>query len=140
MKEELKKISNIEDISKALKTIENAIINGDTDALEVFVSTSRAEKLFKSFNSTIKGYAKDEAFKYEGKTFGAFGAEITLKNGSARPNYDDDEVYCALKKSLKQREELLKTALKSSDPIFDKDGVEVTKVSVKYTDDSLIIK
>ena len=45
-----------------------------------------------------------------------------------------------LKHKLSQREELLKLALKSDEPIYDGEGVEVPKVSVKYASDSLSIK
>jgi hypothetical protein len=44
-----------------------------------------------------------------------------------------------LKHKLQQREDLLKIALKSDDPIYDSEGVEVPKVSVKYASDSLTI-
>ena len=41
---------------------------------------------------------------------------------------------------MQQREELLKLALKSNEPIYDSEGVEVPKVSVKYASDSLQVK
>jgi hypothetical protein len=45
-----------------------------------------------------------------------------------------------LKHKLSQREELLKIALKSDEPIYDSEGVEVPKVSVKFASDSLAVK
>ena len=41
---------------------------------------------------------------------------------------------------MQQREELLKVALKSDESIYDSEGCEVPKVSVKYASDSLQVK
>ena len=51
-----------------------------------------------------------------------------------------DEMWQQLKHKLQQREELLKLALKSDEPIYDSEGVEVPKVSVKYASDSWQVK
>lgn len=130
----------VSDIATSLKAIQEDVIQGNVDALEVYCITNEAEKALKGVNSVIKGYAKDEASKYGAKTFKAFNKEVTIKNGSARPDFTEDHVYNQLKGQLKEREALLKAALKSSTPIYDSEGVEVPKVTVKYTDDSIIIK
>jgi hypothetical protein len=49
-------------------------------------------------------------------------------------------MWSQLKHKLQQREELLKLALKSDETIYDSEGVEVPKVSVKYASDSLTVK
>lgn len=41
---------------------------------------------------------------------------------------------------MQQREELLKVAIKSNESIYDSEGVEVPKVSVKYSAGSLTVK
>ncbi len=73
----------------------------------------------------------DEASKH-GKTFQAFGAEITLKEGSLTPNYEEDEVYADLKSQMKAREELLKIAFRQAGKtaIFDESTGEQVRALV----------
>ena len=59
-----------------------------------------------------------------------FGITITPTNGRQMVQFSEDEKWLQLSKQLKQREELLKVALKSDDPIYDNEGCEVSKVSV----------
>ncbi len=64
------------------------------------------------------------------KTFQAFGAEITLKEGSLTPNYEEDDVYADLKAQMKAREELLKIAFRQAGKtaIFDESTGEQVPV------------
>jgi hypothetical protein len=76
------------------------------------------------------------------KTFQAFGAEITLKEGSLTPNYEEDEVYADLKAQLKAREELLKIAFRQAGKtaIFDEStGEQVPVCSAKATKASIAV-
>jgi len=130
----------VSDLELKLKEVQSAIVNGELDALEVYSVTSVMEKQIKAFNGIAKGYAKDEADKYSSKSFEAFGKTFEIRNGGTLPQYEDDPIYSEMKAKLKEREELLKTALKSSDTIYDSEGLEVPKVSVKYKADSLIVK
>jgi hypothetical protein len=68
------------------------------------------------------------------------GVEFTPTNGRTMYNFKDDHLWSELNHKLKQREELLKVALKSDETIFDNEGVEVPKVSFNYLKSSLIIK
>ena len=68
------------------------------------------------------------------------GVEFTPVNGRTMYDFKEDEVWLYLNNKLKQREELLKTALKSDEIIFDSEGCEVPKVSVNYSKSSLTIK
>ena len=61
-------------------------------------------------------------------------------NGRKMIQYQEDPIYEELNKQLKQREELLKTALNQSEPMYDSEGIEVPKVSVKYAKDSIQVK
>ena len=130
----------VSDLELKLKEVQSAIVNGELDALEIYSVTSVMEKQIKAFNAIAKGYAKDEADKYSGKSFEAFGKTFEIRNGGTLLQYEDDPIYAEMKAKLKEREELLKTALKSSDTIYDSEGLEVPKVSVKYKADSLIVK
>ena len=55
------------------------------------------------------------------------GMKFTKVDGRSVLDYSADEVWNDLKQKLKEREELLKTAAKSNKPIYDDEGVEVTK-------------
>ena len=68
------------------------------------------------------------------------GVEFTPVNGRTMYNFKDDHTWNDLNNKLKQREELLKVALKSDETIFDNEGIEVPKVSTSYTKSSLTIK
>lgn len=68
------------------------------------------------------------------------GVEFTPVNGRTIYNFNEDELWSILNKKIKQREELLKLALKSDETIYDSDGVEVTKVSTSNAKSSLTIK
>lgn len=68
------------------------------------------------------------------------GVEFTPTNGRTMHNYKDDHLWNEINNKLKQREELLKVALKSDESIFDSEGVEVPKISTSYAKSSLTIK
>lgn len=59
------------------------------------------------------------------------GVEFSLRNTGDRLDYDKDPVVADLKKQLKEREELVKLATKSSGEIYDGEGTRVEKVPVK---------
>jgi predicted ABC-type ATPase len=66
------------------------------------------------------------------------GVEFNPVQGGFSINYEDDIVYQEFKKQLKEREELLKIAQKST--IFDAYGNEVPKVSTTPRKSSITIK
>lgn len=74
----------------------------------------------------------------EKQTF--YGVEVTPMNGRKMIQFAEDPIYADLQNKLKQREELIKVSLNQSDPVYDSEGIEVTKVSVKYAKDSLNVK
>jgi hypothetical protein len=68
------------------------------------------------------------------------GIEFNPTNGRTIIQYSEDPIYAEIQKQLKDREELLKVALKTDSPFYDAEGIEVPKVSVKYAADSLTVK
>jgi len=68
------------------------------------------------------------------------GVEFTPTNGRIMYNFKDDYLWSELSNKLKQREELLKVALKSDEIIFDSEGIEVPKISTSNSKSSLTIK
>ena len=83
----------------------------------------------KAFRDRLKLVSADS---YNGVTF-------TPKNGAESLNYDEDDIYVLPENKLKQRQELLKTASKPDEIIFDSEGCEVPKVSKKFNKPSIVI-
>lgn len=90
---------------------------------------AKAKAIVAALTTVIKAtedLARDEAAKYTAKTFEAFGAQVTLKDGAITPDYKEDSVWVELKAKVKEREDLLKTAFKSKDAeIIDTNTGEV---------------
>lgn len=111
----------------------NLIDSGEVDKLEVFAQAERLTLAITSVRDEIKA-----SLPREKQT--AFGIEINPVNGRQMIQYNEDLVWSELKEKLSNREELLKVALKTTETFYDSEGVEVPKVSVKYSADSLTIK
>ena len=65
------------------------------------------------------------------KNYKAYGVEFSTMNTGDRYDYAADPIYADIARQLKEREDLLKLALKSANPIYDHEGIEVPKVPVK---------
>lgn len=111
----------------------NLIESGEVDKLEMFAQAERITQAITNVRDEIKA-----TLPREKQT--AYGIEINPVNGRQMIQYNEDLVWSELKEKLSNREELLKVALKTTETFYDSEGVEVTKVSVKYSADSLTIK
>jgi len=109
------------------------IDSGEIDKYEAFTQVVRLSNALEIVKDEIKSHLPKEKHI-------AFGVEISPISGRTMIQFQDDEMWQQLKHKLSQREELLKLALKSDEPIYDSEGVEVPKVSVKYASDSLAVK
>ena len=109
------------------------IDSGELNKHEAFAQAERLALAITNVRDEFKARLPRE--KYVG-----FGIEINPVNGRQMIQYNEDLVWSELKEKLQQREELLKVALKTNEPFYDSDGVEVPKVSVKYSADSLTVK
>ena len=114
---------------EAVKTgfdlVKNAVDKGDVNTVDLATNLFRISEVFNSAVSEIKKHLPQEKVE-------RFGVEFNFVNGRETPDYSQDEEYARLKSKLKERELLLKTALKSKDTIYDSEGVEVPKVPVNY--------
>jgi hypothetical protein len=122
-----------------IKTLNEGVDNGELKALEVFAVYKKLEKIFDEAKRKVEETAMDEARSYD-KTFVIAGVEFTSKEGSKLLNYSEDFLIQELSEKLKQRQELIKVATASKEAIYDADGIEVTKVSLKPTKSSLMVK
>jgi hypothetical protein len=125
----------------AINNIVALVQEGEVNGLDAFAAFKKLEKLFDEAKKAIEVYAQSEADKWGEKTFKFHNIEFSKRQGYAQYDFEHDVVYHHLKHQLKQREELLKLALKSDQPIYDHEGVEVQKVPINgYTKDSLTVK
>lgn len=134
------KESIIPSMESQINTLIQGVESGAISGLEVFAVFRKLEGLFQDAKKRIDMIAQDEAEQYPEKTFKVAGIEFTKKEGNKRLQFNEDYVCNQLAEQLKQRQDLVKLATNSKDIIFDSEGVEVPKVSIKYDKSSLIIK
>lgn len=66
---------------------------------------------------------------------------MNYTQGGAIKDYEEDPIYSSIKLMLGERKELLDTAFKMKDAIYDNEGIEVPKVPIKtYRKDSINVK
>lgn len=110
------------------------IINGgEVSKHEALANLVRLNEVISNAITEIK-----ESVIFEKVT--VLGVEFTPTNGRIMYNFKEDFVWNELNNKLKQREDLLKVAIKSDEPIYDSEGVEVTKVTTTNSKSSLTIK
>ena len=118
------------------------IEEGEINPFEAHAKAKAIKSALDIVLKSTEDLAHDVAMKYNAKTFEAFGAKVTLKDGAITPNYKDDSVWAELNEQLKAREELIKLAFKAKDvEIIDTiTGEVVKKVSPKYSKSSISIQ
>jgi hypothetical protein len=115
------------------KFAQNLVKSGDYDIYELVAQSERYKLAISEINAILRDKLPKEKHS-------AYGVEFTPTNGRQMVQFSEDEKWQQLSNQLKQREELLKVALKSDEPIYDSEGCEVPKVSVNYAKDSLAVK
>ena len=107
-----------------------------TDPLEIL---QFAKKLILFSNVLVKE-AETEA-KLVWETHKIDYPSMSYTSGGTIYDWDHDPVYASIKLMLSERTELLKTAVKMKDQIFDSEGTEVPKCPIKgYRKDSINVK
>jgi len=119
-------------VNQSTNFINNILDSGDYNIHELLSQSKRASESLEVINSEILKRLPQENFE-------AFGLKGTFRNGGEKLNFSEDHLVAELEKKLAQRKELVKTATKSDEPIYDSDGVEVTKVSSTQIKSSLNI-
>ena len=127
-------LPNKKEVEFSAKQFASKLIEaGEVDKYEAFTQAVRMSNALEIIKDEIKSHLPKEKHV-------AFGVEISPISGRTMIQFQDDEMWQQLKHKLQQREELLKLALKSDETIYDSEGVEVPKVSVKYASDSIQVK
>lgn len=119
-------------ISRGKEIVTSIIENGEIDKIEFWTKVAKLKETINAMDSQLR-----ESIQLTEK-MSLNGVEFTPTQGGHSINYEEDPIYCQLKKDLKEREELLKLAQKST--IFDAYGNEVPKVSTTPRKSSITIK
>jgi hypothetical protein len=112
--------------------IKDLLDAGETDKFELLAQAKRMGEALEVINAELLKVLPQENFE-------AFGLKGTFRSGGETINYKDCEVWNDINRELKEREELLKLALKSQNEIYDAAGVQVPKVSTTPRKSSLAI-
>jgi hypothetical protein len=129
------------EIAQIAQQLTDRINDGEVNPVEAHIKLKAIVKACEVAIKQTEQTVADEAAKY-GKTFQAFGAEITLKEGSLTPNYEEDPIYADLKAQLKAREELLKIAFRQAGKtaIYDEStGEQIPVCTAKGTKSSIAV-
>ena len=112
--------------------IKDLLDAGEIDKIELLAQAKRMGEALEVINAELLKVIPQENFE-------AFGLKGTFRSGGETINYKDCEVWSDINRELKEREELLKLALKSHNEIYDAAGVQVPKVSTTPRKSSLAI-
>lgn len=119
-------------VKQTTNFITNLLDSGYYNIHELLSQSKRASESLEVINAEILKRLPQENFE-------AFGLKGTFRQGGEKLNFSEDHLIAELEKKLAQRKELVKTATKSDETIYDSDGVEVTKVSSTQIKSSLSI-
>jgi hypothetical protein len=114
------------------KFITDLLESGEVNKYELLAQAKRMSEALDTINEELLKVLPNENFE-------EFGLKGTFRNGGDTINYKECEIWSDIQKELKEREELLKLALKSDKEIYDESGVLVPKVSTTPRKSSLSI-
>jgi adenylosuccinate synthase len=121
------------EIQLSAKTFIKEVLDaGEIDKIELLAQAKRMGEALEVINAELLKVLPQENFE-------AFGLKGTFRSGGETINYKDCEVWNDINRELKEREELLKLALKSQNEIYDAAGVQVPKVSTTPRKSSMAI-
>lgn len=121
------------EIQLSAKTFISDLLDaGEVDKYELIAQAKRMGEALDVINTELLKVLPQENFE-------AFGLKGTFRSGGETINFKECEIWSDISKELKEREELLKLALKSDKEIYDDAGVLVPKVSTTPRKSSLAI-
>jgi hypothetical protein len=106
--------------------------DGNVNKYELIAQAKRMQEALDTITAELLKVLPEENFE-------EFGLKGTYRNGGETINFKDCEIWSDIQKELKDREEILKVALKSDKEIYDENGVQVPKVSTTPRKNSLAI-
>ena len=121
-------------VTTGKRMVDNLLEAGDIEPKKVWANICRLKEVINSADAEFRN--RLNLIEKESVN----GVEFSAVNGGETINYKDDEIYSDILAELKEREELLKTAFKSKNEIYDQNGVIVTKCSSTPRKSSITVK
>lgn len=110
---------------------------GEVDEFQAIAIIERNRTFWDSISEKLRakiGELPEKNYKF-------WGCEFSKRNTGDRLDYESDPIYSDLKAQLKERENLLKTAYKSKQTIYDHHGADVPKIGIKtFGKETLTVK
>ena len=126
-------LPNKKEIQFSAKSFIKEILEaGESNPYELIAQAKRMQEAIDVVTSELLSILPQENFE-------EFGLKGTFRNGGDTINFKDDEIWSDIQRELKEREAIIKFALKSDKEIYDENGVQVTKVSTTPRKSSLSI-
>ena len=116
-----------------VKMVSDLLESGSVDKLQFMANLCRLNEVIGSAVTEMRKHLPEEKIK-------VYGVEFTPVNGGDTYNFKEDPIWLDIQKELKEREELIKVAVKSKKEVYDESGVEVAKVSTTPRKSSVTIK
>lgn len=138
--EDLKDLSKKEIEARALAVVNTYLNSGEEDSMDMLAKVVKLKDFIAVAEKALRGDLEGDFEQTYGKSYVKGGVTYTYSQGSKKLQYKVDDEYERLERELNERKELLKTAEKSSQPIYDGGGVQVPKVPVSYDKSSISIK
>jgi hypothetical protein len=126
-------LPNKKEIQYSAKTFIKEVLDaGEIDKIELLAQAKRMGEALDVINAELIKVLPQENFE-------GYGLKGTFRSGGETINFKDCEVWSDINRELKEREDLLKLALKSQNEIYDAAGVQVPKVSTTPRKSSMAI-
>lgn len=114
----------------ATNSVNDLLNDGTLSPLAVYINCKKIVEFYTTAIDKLKDSASTEGYKFNKQQ--QLGAKVEMKNTGDKLDYSSDAIYAELEAKLKARKELLNFSYKSySATIFDEEGIEVPKVSIK---------
>jgi hypothetical protein len=126
-------LPNKKEIQFSAQTFIKEVLDaGEIDKIELLAQAKRMGEALDVINAELIKVIPQENFE-------GYGLKGTFRSGGETINFKDCEVWSDINRELKEREDLLKLALKSQNEIYDAAGVQVPKVSTTPRKSSIAI-
>lgn len=112
------------------------VLDGNKNALQIFVDLKRSEKEIKNALDQIKDLAIIEAETYSEKVFKEYDAEITMKSGGGTWDFKHLDWF----KDFKDKQEQAKLAYKATATMVDDDGEIIDPAVFNPNSETISIK
>jgi hypothetical protein len=122
------------------KVFVQAVASGNVSALHMYIQAKYLNEVTAQIIEGLKAPAYTEAEQYNAGERVILGVDFDTRKGSERLDYEADPEYARLKEQLKEREALLKQAVKVKGKVIDETtGEMVPSVPVMVNPSSLVI-